>query len=253
MVELSKLLGTKYIYGDFAEALRNTLEKTTEPIDLVDCKFTPQTEDILRRYYHKREFCNSGSSELNAILKHNQSVVRETSVDTTVLQCNILSNQDLINIIRDIDKTRTYVLPELGTKGHQQSLMLMIILSLKYGDEMKFELGSNTSRVFAYIRNNWLYCAEHHDTYWEEEENSIWKREVQAGRVYIPGKGYVREKYYVDNYNVIPYCFGIQKLWNDPEFIEVQSKAVSALTSPVRVKAFGIASVLGISNESGVK
>lgn len=93
MQKLCEMLGTKYIYDEYFNDLKEALSSVKE-IDLADCKFTPKCERVLRDYYSTVLMRNTKDKDLDSILLYNVSAKNSTVFKSQPIRVNFNNMDD---------------------------------------------------------------------------------------------------------------------------------------------------------------
>lgn len=241
--ELSKLIGTIYIYNGMATKLISVLNSIdeNEVLDISYCRFGPETLAVLERYHGSMTFVNTKEPALDEILKRNKNVMTAPKLKGEQLDVRVYSGKELFAYLKDFDRTKSYYIDDsVYGPDEVRTICLATIITLTYPDviiDMKTFLG----RMFKHVRELWIHHNTGHSVYNEVINSSLMRRELVNGSVYIPCDGNYTEQMLVESKNVLPVEFGEVPLSKSTEFSNVLSGSIDTLLSvsknrPVRMK-----------------
>lgn len=226
--KLATLLGTKYIYDGVNAELKNVFNSNINgEIDLAGCKFGPICECMLRDYYDKIKFIDSENEYNEMVLELNTKLkkMNAANISSETLRSTFDCESDVIDYIQNLSTKKLYDIKEYSCAPQVTTALVIIITCLR--PDILINLGAYTSEIFKQVRLDWLPVRQpHYDEYNEVVGQSILRRQVKAGQIYMPGIGMVEEDIYVVKYNVLPVAFGEERLFESEEFSGVISNAV---------------------------
>ncbi len=225
-VLLSEKMNTRFIINALTGRLREVLDSiasTGDELDLAGCKFGPFSASLLQQYYDCVNFCNSGDTGLDAILKNNCERSRTELEEYEPL---ILTGTSDINTY--LEKADTLVkggkyapIIRLDSPIDKATLVLLIMTR----PDVEFDIRSCASDIFDFVRSVWLSSWQHHNAYYELVAPDIVVRRVDSSG-YYGGADYSRQKEtsFVRNRIVLPIEFGNEYIGHPTDGSEISDE-----------------------------
>lgn len=223
MIKLKDKLGTMYIHRHFIGPMEAIFkEYQSEVIDLADCRFMPDAEKVLRKYYLTNTFCNTerGCEEWDRILKSNCEAARQPTVQTVPLPFDVHNSTELCALWETMSVDVVYNIDEYRLRNSSsRRVRAMTILTTIFHPEFTIDLGASAKQIFEAVRADWLGTGEQCEQYIEVDGNAVFEvtinREANGIRleesewsVYRPGYGNRSLRDYIRDYCVLPKYFG---------------------------------------------
>ena len=214
MEKLYELMGTKYICDWHVGQLQQVLQKHKE-IDLWLCKFTNYSEKVLRDFYGKCKFINSGDEKLNNILEANEKIASyKCDIEKIPLPVHFNNQDDIIHFVKNPNTEVIYTMDNY-TNNRIKCVSLAIILSMRRPDVV-IDLGFYAADVFKQVRIDWLKYFSEQPEYYEVIGTTIVRRVVKNKKVYVAGAGWIDEPIYVNKFLTLPSAFGSKNTTKRP-------------------------------------
>lgn len=228
MVDLSQVMKTRYMTMDHVNRLRNELDKIIgQEVDLAKCRFTPQSEQVLAQYYGKIKFCNSVSKELDDLLQRNYKAALTPRPMTVKLSPDLTDRGKLIENMAALNTNDIYECTEIMNPRMQA----FIVLTMMRRPKVKFYLDTGIGVIFDIVRKYWLPSEKPHSKYWELSGAACVVRETPDDYVSIIGDGILSKAMYTQKYKVLPYEFGTENTYDNPEFGMLRETMLDRLKS----------------------
>lgn len=227
MVKLSDILGTRYIYDDYASKLL-TVFKQYDEVDLAGCKFTPKAESALRTFYGKVYFINSEEDQLNAILQHNNIAKVSRMEGATKLEMDFNDVGEFKRFLAGLDKHGHYFVERALGDFDMKPIATLTILAMMF-PQMIIDVGKDLSNIFNFARYEWLKCSKKHDEYWLVDNNALIKIQVDDGYVRMLDGRVIKEDAFIQMFNVMPVDFGTRVIIKDEEFRPIFQNSLEVL------------------------
>lgn len=230
--KVKDLMGTRYI-ADYLAAEFTKILETYDAIDLADCKLMEKAGKLLRMHYADTDMINSSDPRLNAILQYNMQAARAEPVESVALPVDdICSEEELMNFYKTFDRSKVYALPK-KCRSFVKGKALITAMIMQFPD-VKYDISSNAKDIFELVRTDWLKAADMYDCekYWIVEEGAIYPITCENNFVTLNDGREIERRLFVENFVVLPYAFGTERVITDPVFRRIWDKLIAIIIKP---------------------
>ena len=238
-INVAEELGTRYVLKSYLVQFRKIfddwLAKDANTVfDLCDCRLSLQATVALNDYYGKANIINSKNETLNIYLTENCRKKR-TTVQVQKIQL-YPEDYSVEKLSEYISKLATGVIYEarVDYRVDIECQMAFLCLLILTRPEIMVDVGYVCTSICEYIRDVWLYKAEHHDAYWEVDGNNLIRRDVVDGYVNVPYRNELSEDMYRETFKCFPIEFGSEYLYETKEWEGVVDKCLKVLQRKVQ-------------------
>lgn len=211
-IQVSNILGTKYIINAWSDKFRALLNQSLEKgdtVDLAGCKLGPYASSVLASFYGKLSMKDSKNPEYDAILKKNTelALIKDSIKEypTLVLPRELTqqSFKEFASSLQPGSKWNIKVDPD-----NEKQLAFVTLLILMYPD-IEFDLYLHGLFIYRFVVDEWKFYAEHHDQYIVFTQPGVKVVNVGSdGCVKLCDGNSLPENVYREKYMALPYEFG---------------------------------------------
>lgn len=235
VINVAEKLGTRYVIQAYVPEFKRVLsENPSATYDLCDCRLSYQASIALREFYGTHNLVNTKNETLNRYLKMNcERSKMNKDIEKIRLYPESYDVTDIHSYITSLKEGVVYEFRVDARIGLDWQLAFLCLLILTR-PEITVDIGYINSDLCEFIRSVWLYKAEHHDIYLEVDGTNLIERRVVDGYVAVPYRNELSEDMYRETFKCYPVEFGMEYLYEKPEWEEVVNKCLKILTKKVQ-------------------